>query len=253
MAVELVDHWYPLGEGTGANEWQSNVSGNREAQTAVSVQSGDILIVSLFAAAAQGRKITASGGSLTWSMLGSSPTNWGTSTGTSNANVSAVAVFAATATSNTSFKPLLTIEENASSSNEGMTVKVFRGSTGVGATKFATSNESTTTPEGKITTESPESLLSVSCNDWNAGTGTAPTWSSTGAGSATSDWAHQDESAYDVYGAHFSNAGVTGEKTIKMSDTQRWQMAIVELKAEEEKHQEFLPDEDLATTGWTEF
>ena len=128
--------------------------------------------------------------------------------------------------------------------------QVWRKHNGVGAVKTADNKVESGTPTATLTTESEHSALTAMVNDWNEEPATA-TW----AGSETQALNFDYGGAFTTHWAYFPDEGEAGSKTVteETPATQRYRIAVIEIKGlAEETPQELTPDEDLATTGWTE-
>lgn len=201
-----------------------NSGGDISKTINVTVQTGDVLIV---VGQAEGYDtatpvaITVSGGGLTWTSLQTIAVN----------DYGYVRLYHATATSNSTFDITLTAT-NASSGYTlywGGSVKIFRGSDGVG--NSVKTNVSSGAPTVNITTTQANSSISVFNNDWNSVDGASRTWR-TGAGSFTETTYFRDPARYAVYSGYHADAGAIGTQTVGLSapSGQKYSIVAVEVK-----------------------
>ena len=110
-------------------------------------------------------------------------------------------------------------------------VKVWRGSSGIGAVNKNNNGTGSGTPTISITTTGNNSGLDFSSVDWNAASGTVTFTASNGA--PVSDDADQAGagSTYCVYSSHVLDAGAAGAKTMGMSSPsgQRYVDTVIEV------------------------
>ncbi len=202
-----------------------NSGGNTSKTINVTVQTGDVLIV---AAQAEGYSsgapvsISVSGGSLTWTSLQEIALN----------DYGYIRAYSTTATSNATFDITFTATNALDGGYQifwGGSVKIFRGSDGVGAS--SKTNVSSGAPTLNITTTQANSAICVFNNDWNAIDGSSRTWR-TGAGSLTETTYFRDAARYVVYSGYHADAGTTGTKAVGLSapSGQKYSIVAVEVK-----------------------
>ncbi|MBK8184882.1 MAG: hypothetical protein IPK63_19150 [Candidatus Competibacteraceae bacterium] len=201
-----------------------NSGGDISKTINVTVQTGDVLIVVGQAEgynAATPVAITVSGGGLTWTSLQTVAVN----------DFGYVILYHATATSNATFDITLTATNAASGYTIywGGSVKIFRGSDGVG--NSVKTNVSSGAPTVNITTTQANSSISVFDNDWNSVDGASRTWR-TGAGSFTETTYFRDPARYTVYSGYHADAGAIGTQTVGLSapSGQKYSIVAVEVK-----------------------
>jgi hypothetical protein len=202
-----------------------NSGGNTSKTINVTVQTGDVLIVAAQAEnfdADTSVSITVSGGGLTWTSAQTVAVN----------SYGYVRLYYATATSNATFDITLTATGTVYSGYTvywGGSVKIFRGSDGVGAS--SKTNVSSGAPTLNITTTQANSAICVFNNDWNAVDGASRTWR-TGAGSLTETTYFRDAARYSVYSGYHADAGSTGTKAVGLSapSGQKYSIVAVEVK-----------------------
>lgn len=202
-----------------------NSGGNTSKTINVTVQTGDVLIVAAQAEnfdADTSVSITVSGGGLTWTSAQTVAVN----------SYGYVRLYYATATSNATFDITLTATGTVYSGYTvywGGSVKIFRGSDGVGAS--SKTNVSSGAPTLNITTTQANSAICVFNNDWNSVDGASRTWR-TGAGSLTETTYFRDAARYSVYSGYHADAGSTGTKAVGLSapSGQKYSIVAVEVK-----------------------
>lgn len=213
----------------------------------ISVQEGDLILL-----AAQAESCTSAPN---WEVSVKAGLEWTSIVSQIEANPepdkqSAQKVFSAVATETKK----ITVTLHRVGGNEGMrwigVAQVWRDHEGTGAIKATDNGQGSGAPTATLTTESEHSALTVMVNDWNEEEAAA-TW----AGSETQALNFDYTGAFTTHWAYFPDEGAAGSKTVTCETpaTQRYRIAVIEVKGlEEETPQELTPDEDLATTGWTE-
>lgn len=181
----------------------------------ISVQTGDILVARAASEDSQYTLNSVSGGSLTWTLQQSE-------TASSRAPT---AVWTATATSTTSLTVSLTRATNAGSPSAGVSVEVWRGSSGVGA-----SNKNTATSGSanvSLTTTGANSAVSVIAADWNAVNGSSRTWRIINGSAMTENLYVFVSGVATYYGADTLDAGAAGANTYGTSAPTGEQFTII--------------------------
>jgi hypothetical protein len=112
----------------------------------------------------------------------------------------------------------------------GLIVKVWRGSSGIGAVNRGSNATGSGSPSVVVTTTGANSGIDFANCDWNGATGTT-TFTAT-SGTPVSDLSDQTSSAhYCVYSFHVVDASAAGAKTMAMSSpgSQRYDCSAIEI------------------------
>lgn len=117
----------------------------------------------------------------------------------------------------------------------GASVKVWRGSDGVGAS--SKTNVASGAPSLDLTTTQADSEIQVANNDWNATDGTSLTWRTVNGITPTSGNGletnyFRDAARYTTYAAYYDNVGAIGTKTVGLSapSGQKYSIVALEIK-----------------------
>lgn len=195
-----------------------NTSTTPKTVSGVSVQAGDLVVVSA--------------GSENGNSTASDPTSTGytfTLAGTAGSGGSECEAntWYATAPSTATISVTNTV---AGGGQWGMEVTVWRNHGGVGNVFAADSNTTTSAPSGALTTTGANSAVDCVVADWNA-SATAPTYRNLG-DTPVQDAGAVSGGAYSIYAWHNPDAGAAGAKTIGLTaPTMRWAMVAVEILA----------------------
>jgi hypothetical protein len=117
----------------------------------------------------------------------------------------------------------------------GASVKVWRGSDGVGAS--SKTNVSSGAPSLDLTTTQVNSAVQVANNDWNATDGASRTWRTVNSVTPTSGNGletnyFRDAARYTTYAAYYDDVGTAGTKTVGLSapSGQKYSIVAIEIK-----------------------
>lgn len=206
--------------------WNSATSPKTTAS--ITVQTGDVLIASAiiesYGGGAGTPSISIAGGGLSWG----SPLQTIQTT-----DYTAVKVWAATATANTSLA--VTFTNSQTGMWFGGVVVVFRNSAGVGTS--AKTNVASGAPSLNITTTQANSAVVVVNGDWAAVDGTARVWRTVNSLAPTAANGYErtyfrDANKYTVYLAYYPDVGAGGAKTVGLTTpaSQKYSLIAVEVK-----------------------
>lgn len=197
----------------------NNATSPKTAMNAVSINSGDVLVL-----------VSADEGNYALGETENGSASWVNIRYSDEFNYAAVRSSGYTATANETLTATITSTGGYSGGN----IIRFSGSDGIGAS--AMSNGTTGTPSVSITTTQANSAIVVIVGDWSAVSGTQTFTNNGGAGSPTNltDFPG-DNVHYGVGIAYYPDAGAAGSKTVGMSAPtgQKWTIHAIEVKGTE--------------------
>lgn len=210
----------PTFVGSGRSAYDSDTS---PKTVSVTVQAGDILVVSGVMESSGSSLATPTGGSLTYSLKTSS----------NESSYTQTYIWTATATGSATFDVSIS---STGPAFWGFTVDQFRDSAGVGASSAASTFNASGAPSLAITTEGDSSAIVAAVGDWNATDGASRTWRTVNsitptAGNGGERGYFRDSSRYTEYDAYWSDAGIAGAKTVGLSapSGQKYAISAVEV------------------------